>query len=144
MSQPKIAFATQEEDVRRCYKVLHELRTHLEESDMVAQVLRQQAVGYFLVYCEAEDEIRSVAGFRYTENLAYGKFMYIDDLVTRSEDRSKGFGKLLFEWLVATARANGCAVVALDSGVQRFGAHRFYLINRMNIVSHHFVLRIDK
>ncbi|HYY27455.1 MAG TPA: GNAT family N-acetyltransferase [Chthoniobacterales bacterium] len=137
-----IALASQEKDIKRCYKVLHELRTHLDESTMVAQILRQQIAGYFLVFCEAEDEIRSVAGFRYSENLAYGKFMYVDDLVTRNEDRSKGFGKVLFDWLVAAARAHGCGVIALDSGVQRFGAHRFYLINRMNIVSHHFMLRI--
>jgi GNAT superfamily N-acetyltransferase len=138
-----IALATQEKDIKRCYTVLHELRTHLDESEMVAQILRQQNAGYFLVYCEAEDEIRSVAGFRYSENLAYGKFMYVDDLVTRNEDRSKGFGKLLFDWLVASARAHRCGVVALDSGVQRFGAHRFYLINQMHIVSHHFILRLD-
>jgi GNAT superfamily N-acetyltransferase len=110
---------------------------------MVTQVRRQQAAGYFLAYCEAEGEMRSVAGFRYSENLAYGRFMYVDDLVTRSEDRSKGFGKLLFDWLIAAARAHGCALIALDSGVQRFNAHRFYLINKMNIVSHHFILRID-
>jgi hypothetical protein len=28
----------------------------------------------------------------------------------------------------------------LDSGVQRFGAHRFYLRRRMNITSHHFAI----
>jgi hypothetical protein len=28
----------------------------------------------------------------------------------------------------------------LDSGVQRFGAHRFYLRRRMDITSHHFAL----
>ena len=109
---------------------------------MVAQILRQQAGGYFLAYCESDSEIRSVAGYRYSENLAYGKFMYVDDLVTKTDDRSKGFGKQLFDWLVAQAETHGCAVFALDSGVHRFDAHRFYLVNRMNIVSHHFVLRL--
>jgi GNAT superfamily N-acetyltransferase len=109
---------------------------------MMAQILRQQTDGYLLAYCESDSEVRSVAGYRYGENLAYGKFMYVDDLVTRNEDRSKGFGKLLFDWLVAEARANGCALFSLDSGVHRFDAHRFYLLNRMNIVSHHFTLRL--
>ena len=109
---------------------------------MLAQILRQQAGGYFLAYCESGGEIRSVAGYRYSENLAYGKFMYVDDLVTTTDDRSKGFGKQLFDWLVAQAKTDGCAVFALDSGVHRFDAHRFYLVNRMNIVSHHFALRL--
>lgn len=32
----------------------------------------------------------------------------------------------------------------LDSGVQRFGAHRFYLTKRMDISSHHFALRLKE
>ena len=109
---------------------------------MVDQIVRQQAGGYLLAYVESHLAIRSVAGFRYSENLAYGKFMYVDDFVTNSDDRSQGFGKLLFDWLVAAAREQGCGVLALDSGVQRFGAHRFYLDNRMSIMSHHFTLRL--
>ena len=36
------------------------------------------------------------------------------------------------------AKENGCKQFYLDSGVQRFGAHRFYLKNRMIIAAHHF------
>jgi len=70
-----------------------------------------------VAFCESEQIIRAVAGFRCGENLAYGKFMYVDDLVTNSDDRSKGYGKLLFDWLVAAAKKQGCQVLALDSGV---------------------------
>ena len=54
--------------------------------------------------------------------------------------RSLGLGSALFDWLVAEARAEGCAKLELDSGVQRFDAHRFYLAKRMIISSHHFSL----
>jgi hypothetical protein len=43
---------------------------------------------------------------------------------------------------VAEARATGCAKLELDSGVQRFDAHRFYLRKRMIISSHHFSLEL--
>jgi hypothetical protein len=49
---------------------------------------------------------------------------------------------LLFDWLVGEARAAGCQSLELDSGVQRFDAHRFYLRNRMAISSHHFRLAL--
>ena len=42
-------------------------------------------------------------------------------------------GGALFDWLVAEARAAGCKQLDLDSGVQRFAAHRFYLMKRMSI-----------
>ena len=47
-------------------------------------------------------------------------------------------GQQQFNWLVNFAKENGCKQFYLDSGVQRFGAHRFYLKNRMIIAAHHF------
>jgi len=86
--------------------------------------------------------MKAVAGFRISENLAYGKFLYVDDLVSKTEDRSKGYGGALFDWLVALAREHECDQFHLDSGVHRFAAHRFYLTKRMDISSHHFVLKL--
>jgi GNAT superfamily N-acetyltransferase len=137
-----IHVAADERSIRRCYPVLRQLREHLDESSLVRQVIRQQAQGYYLAYLESEKQIRSVAGYRFCENLSSGKLMYVDDLVTDLEDRSKGFGQILFDWLLGEAERNGCNQLTLDSGVQRFGAHRFYLRKGMDIVSHHFAMRL--
>ena len=51
---------------------------------------------------------------------------YVDDLVTLDNDRGKGFGAALLQWCENAARAQGCDTFALDSGVQRIAAHRFY------------------
>jgi GNAT superfamily N-acetyltransferase len=75
--------------------------------------------------------------------LAWGKFLYVDDLVAKSDDRSKGFGGALFDWLIEYARKEGCDQFHLDSGVQRFAAHRFYLTKRMIIEAHHFGLKLN-
>jgi len=42
------------------------------------------------------------------------------------------------DWLEAVAREDGCGQLHLDSGVQRFDAHRFYFTRGMAIRSHHF------
>ncbi len=52
-------------------------------------------------------------------------------------------GAALLRELERRARDAGCAVVDLDSGVQRHGAHRFYLRERMDITSHHFAKRVQ-
>lgn len=138
-----IAVAEDAAAIARCYAVMRELRPHITSGDdFLAQVQRQQMQGYLLAYLEAESEIRAVAGYRYMEFLFHGNFMYIDDLVTRAADRSGGFGGKLFDWLVQQARDRGCTYVDLDSGVQRFDAHRFYLMKRMKIASHHFSLEL--
>jgi len=63
---------------------------------------------------------------------------------TRARDRSAGYGGELFDWLVEQAREKDCEHLELDSGVQRFDAHRFYLLKRMEISSYHFSLPIDR
>jgi GNAT superfamily N-acetyltransferase len=139
----RIAVARTDTEIARCFPVMAQLRPHLSEARFVEQVRRQAAAGYQLAYLEADGAVRSVAGFRVLEMLAFGKMLYVDDLVTREDARSRGYGGELFDWLVEQARANECRQLQLDSGVQRFGAHRFYLTKRMAISSHHFSLTID-
>jgi GNAT superfamily N-acetyltransferase len=117
------------------------LRPHLNRDVFVATVKRQEAQGYRLAAAlDESDEIAAVAGFRFVEMLAWDRALYVDDLVTDEKRRSQGFGQALLDWLVDLARHGGCAQLHLDSGVQRFEAHRFYFRNRMRISSHHFML----
>ncbi len=137
-----IVEAQSDGEIRRCFPVMKQLRTHLDESDFVPRVRRQMTDGFRLAYLEEDGAVRAVAGFRSYANLSSGKYLYIDDLVTDSDHRSKDFGGKLFEWPVDLAHTHRCEVLGLDSGVQRFGAHRFYLRKRMDITSHHFALRL--
>jgi GNAT superfamily N-acetyltransferase len=139
---PRIRVAETREDVARCFAVMVELRPHLDHDSFVEQVLRQQRQGYRLAYVEDAGTVQACAGYRLSESLSFGRFLYVDDLVTASTARSRGFGKELMDWLVTEARAAGCAELHLDSGVQRFAAHRFYLRERMEIMAHHFRLKL--
>ncbi len=122
---------------------MRQLRPHFEdEKKFLAQVERQRAGGYRLAFVEDGAGVRAVAGYRMLESLYAGRFCYVDDLVTDEAARSSGYGGALFDWLVAEARAAGCERLELDSGVQRFAAHRFYLTKRMTISSHHFSLEL--
>ncbi|HXA09084.1 MAG TPA: GNAT family N-acetyltransferase [Chthoniobacterales bacterium] len=141
--QTKIAEALTTAEILRCFPVMRQLRTHFEDGErFVAQVERQRGEGYHLAFLEDEKGVRAVAGYRLAESLHAGKFCYVDDLVTDAAGRSLGYGGALFAWLVAEARAAGCGKLELDSGVQRFAAHRFYLTKRMVISSHHFSLEL--
>jgi len=143
MSDSRIAVANTAEEIRRCFPVMRELRTHFENTDQfVDQVQRQQKQGYKLALIESEGEVRGVAGYRLLESLFSGKNLYVDDLVTRASDRSRGFGGKLIDWLIEQAREHNCETLELDSGVQRFDAHRFYFSKRMSISSYHFRIKL--
>lgn len=144
MKDSRIAIAATEEMIRRCFPVMRELRTHItDEQTFLERVLRQQKQGYQLAFVESDDEVRAVAGYRFLESLFSGKNLYVDDLVTRTADRSLGFGGELVDWLIEQAREHGCENLELDSGVQRFDAHRFYFSKRMSISSYHFRIKIE-
>lgn len=140
----RIEEARNSEAVSRCFPVMRQLRPHFEnEQAFVAQVERQRGEGFRIAFLEDEGGVRAVAGYRILESLYAGRFCYVDDLVTDEGSRSLGNGGALFDWLVTEARAAGCGRLELDSGVQRFAAHRFYLTKRMTISSHHFSLLLS-
>jgi GNAT superfamily N-acetyltransferase len=140
----QVKFADSDIDLSRCFSVMVQLRSHLTQPEFVSRVKRQQQSGYFLVYLEQEGSIKALAGFRLLEMLAHGKILYVDDLITDAEERSKGYGGALFDWLVNYAKAQNCDAVQLDSGVQRTEAHRFYFSKRMHISSFHFYLQLEQ
>ncbi len=138
MNSITIALAESDADIARCFPVMAQLRPHLTEADFVPRVRRMQAGGFHLAALAAEGTVRAVAGYRYHEKLFSGKTMYVDDLVSDATHRSHGHGARLLAWLAEQAKARGCDLLELDSGVQRFDAHRFYFRERMKIASYHF------
>ena len=144
-SGTRISRATMPAEILRVHPVMLELRPHhADERAFVRQVQRQMREGFRLVYLESDGEVRGAAGYRIFELLFSGRTLYVDDLVTREADRSKGVGGQLFDWLVEEARREACRALTLDSGVQRHDAHHFYLMKRMRIDSHHFSLKLDE
>jgi GNAT superfamily N-acetyltransferase len=131
-------------EIQRCFPLMRELRPQVRESEFLETVRRLEKGGFRLAYVKEHGDVKAVGGFRVTENLDNGRFMYVDDLVTKPDERSKGYGQRLFDWLLDYARSHGCGALSLDSGVQRFDAHRFYLRNRMRISSHHFWMPVDR
>jgi len=143
MSSTLIALAESDTDILRCFPVMLQLRPHLVEAEFVARVRGMQAQGFRLARLEEDGAVRAVAGYRYHEKLFSGSTLYVDDLVSDPAQRSRGHGARLLAWLIAEARKNRCDLFELDSGVQRFDAHRFYFRERMKISSYHFTLPLQ-
>jgi GNAT superfamily N-acetyltransferase len=137
-----IRIATTDSEIAACYPVMRELRPHIAEDQFLSRVRRQEQTGYQLAFVEQSDVVVAVAGFRIGENLAWGRFLYVDDLITLPSHRSKGFGANLLSWLREFAAKEGCVQMHLDSGIQRKDAHRFYEREGMSMAAFHFVEHI--
>jgi GNAT superfamily N-acetyltransferase len=133
-----VNIAESEADLRKISEVLLHLRPAFDADGLIAQIREQMQLGYRIAYVESDNEVLCVAGFVVGKKLAWGKHIYVDDLVTAEHRRSTGAGAKMIAWLKAHARQLGCTQLHLDSGVQRFAAHKFYLREGFNIASHHF------
>ena len=133
-----VELVTSESDIKKAAEVLLQLRPQYSIDAIITQIEKQQLAGYHLACAKLDGEVIGVAGFVIGEKLAWGKHIYVDDLVTDEKRRSSGVGAALINWLRTYGKENGCQQLHLDSGVVRYAAHRFYLLHGFHIASHHF------
>jgi GNAT superfamily N-acetyltransferase len=125
------------------YAAMQELRGHrppLATPDAFVAWVSGHSEGYRLAgaFLPGETEAAAVLGFRIMNLLYAGRTLYVDDLSTKEAHRGRGLGTALLAWAEAEARRLGCEELHLDSGVQRFPAHRLYLKFGFDISAHHF------
>jgi len=131
-------------DTGLAFRAMQALRPALSDADAFVRVVDevQRPEGYRLVgaFEDGGSEAVAVAGFRTGHSLAWGNYLYVDDLSTLPEARRRGHGRALLDWLLEEGRRLGCDQLHLDSGVEldRADAHRLYLNAGMVIAAHHF------
>jgi len=135
----QIFIAETDSEIQDCYGVMAELRPGIAADEFLPRVKKMSAnTGFRLAYLNDGEEVKAVGGFRISEWLAGGKYLEIEDLISKDGERSKGYGGELFDWLVEFARSENCDQIRLVSSVVRYGAHRFYLRKGMIIEAHYF------
>lgn len=140
MSAMEVKEAACGADIRRLFPVIRVLRSHIGSADeLVARAERQRRQsGWRLIFVEDKGEPVAAASFRISEWLAWGKALYVDDLVALESHRGSGYAETLMRWMEELARKEGCVEFHLDSGTHRLGAHRFYHRLKLAITSLHF------
>jgi GNAT superfamily N-acetyltransferase len=126
------------------HQTMRALRTAYEsEQEFVEQVdgvLRP--AGYRLVgaFVSDREQAIAVADFRVGDSLAWGHYLYVDDLSSTHDVRRQGHAGALLDWLAQEGRKLGCGQLHLDSGTgaERFDAHRLYHSHGLAVYSHHF------
>ena len=134
----EIKIAHSDSDILKCFKVIKELRPHLAEESFLSLIKKMMTEGYELAFIEENNRAVAAVGFRYLQLLYNGTQYYIDDLTTLPESRGRGYAGSLLDFVETLAREKGFNTVTLDSGHQRFDAHRLYLNKGFKIVAHHF------
>jgi GNAT superfamily N-acetyltransferase len=131
-------------DTALAFEAMRALRTQLTDAATFAEVIdrEQRPRGYRLLgaFEQGVPEPAAVAGFRIARSIAWGRYLYVDDLSTLPTTRRRGHARRLLEWLLEEAARDQCDQFHLDSGVgpERTDAHRLYLNVGLQITAHHF------
>lgn len=127
MTDPALQHLDRPDQWRACLPLMRELRPHLTSADdFTARLDRMQAQDYRLLAAVVAGQAVALAGYRYQENLIYGRFMYVDDLVVHPTHRGDRWGARLLDGLDRIARDAGCARLVLDTALSNALAQRFY------------------
>jgi GNAT superfamily N-acetyltransferase len=140
--QTRLLDSADGESLLSCYEVFRHLRPHLDRREFAQKVETQYAEGYRIVCLEDDGLAIAAAGYRVANFLAWGKVLYVDDLVTLPGMTERGAGGRLMDWLVAHAAESGCDQLHLDTGYQRYHAHRLYLRKGLQLGAHHMSMTI--
>ncbi len=130
-------------EIADCFEAYRELRPHLtDQQAFVTQVLQQQKEGFEIHALYQGETIVGCIGFRSMTTFAWGKILYIDDLITRESHRGHGYGSQLLTYAIEKAKSEGYDQVHLDTGYTRHAAHRAYLKHGFELNCHHMALKI--
>ncbi|MFB5282147.1 GNAT family N-acetyltransferase [Peribacillus sp. Hz7] len=143
MSNPTIKELQTRDEIIKAFPVMRQLRTHLDEGSYLELVSEaQEKEGYKMFALFDGNDIVAVIGFRPMITLYYGRFIWVCDLVTDANKRSKGYGEKLLSYIHKWTNANKYESVALSSGLQRIDAHRFYE-NKMDYNKVSYIFKAD-
>ncbi|WP_354681622.1 GNAT family N-acetyltransferase [Cupriavidus plantarum] len=143
-TQTTLQHAETEAELAACFALLQQLRPHLRSArELIDRTATQRAQGYRLLVVWDAGRPVAAAGYRRMDNLIYGPFLYIDDLVTDAGERGRGYGEQLIEAVSGIGRGQGCSQLVLDTGLANALAQRFYF--RAGLLSRglHFAMELQ-
>lgn len=124
--------------------VLQELYPSLTPENYLAdlkEMLPNNRYGQVAVF--DGDTCVGISGFWIGTKLWCGKYLEIDNLVVSAKVRSKGVGKMIFDYLAEKAKQEECSMVSLDSYTSNFKAHKFFYNEGFAPKGFHFINILD-
>jgi GNAT superfamily N-acetyltransferase len=110
-------------EIRDAFPLMSTLRDRVRRETFLSEVRRQQLQGYELIGAFEGERLVALAGVRRSHTLSRGEHLFVDDLVTATDEQGRGHASELLRWLAIRAASEGTVRLYLDS---RDTARGFY------------------
>jgi len=89
-----------------------------------------------------QDDLIGVFGLWFMTRHYAGRSCEADHIYVEEQYQGKGVGKELFEFIHQYAESKGCETMELNSYVENFGSHKFYMNLGYIIRGYHFLKKL--
>jgi GNAT superfamily N-acetyltransferase len=89
-----------------------------------------------------DNTIIGVSGLWFCTRHYIGKSVELDHVFIRPEHRKKGLGKQFMDWIYIYVKEKGCNAMELNTYVQNYPSHKFYLNLGFEILGYHFLKQL--
>ena len=125
------------------YEVLVQLRPTLSFKEFDDLVYDMREMNYKMIGLFERGKLITYAGVAVQTNFYHKRHLYVFDLVTDKEYRSKNYGYEMLDYLEVYAKTAMCENIVLSSGLQRESAHKFYEKNGFSKKSFVFLKEVS-
>ena len=123
--------------------MLKQLRPTLSYKEFEDLIYDMRHMEYKMFGIVDGEELITYAGVAVQTNLYHKRHLYIFDLVSDEKYRSRGYGKMMLEYLEDYAKTCMCENIVLSSNLQREKAHIFYEKHGFDKKSYIFLKRVS-
>jgi GNAT superfamily N-acetyltransferase len=114
-------------DLEKCFPIIKELRPNLSmENYLFIYEQSHKNDGYELIAIEENEIVIAVMGYRILYDFVRGKHIYIDDLISTEQARSRGLGVELLLYAENVAKELNCNGLRLCTGLDNERGMKFY------------------
>ena len=116
----------EKENIFTILPLLRELNTNTSEIMLKERLLEMTTQHYECVGVFLNEELVGISGLWFLTRHYCGKTVEPDHVVIGKNNRNKGLGKKLFEWIYNYAQSIGYEASELNTYIENVKSHRFY------------------
>jgi len=124
-------------ELQDIFDVLQQLRTELSYQEFEDLIYDMRHMEYKMFGIVQDEKLITYAGVAIQTNLYHKRHLFVYDFVTDKDERNKGYGKKMLEYLEDYSRIAMCENIVLSSSFSKEQAHQFY--NAQGFIKKSFV-----
>lgn len=114
------------EEMLQIFEIIQEMYPSLSLEQYSFELDQMLPHNYGQVAAFEGEQCLGLTGFWLGYKLWCGKYLELDNVIVSEKHRSKGVGKLIFDYMLEKGKMENVTMLALDSYTSNFKAHKFF------------------